>query len=187
MILRNSIWNLFGRLIPLMVALYSIPIFFDIFGKDGFGVILLLWSIVGVFVFDVIEHLEKGVGKRLLEKTEAIAKKQVVYFTPIGFMPQDVHEDGKDAWGMDGAGQQCHKSGWFPQDFGQEYNFIMCENFHLTNNLGVKLDDPYGAFIAFKNLNNNYKGIKIPKVVFLHRIVDLCYRIFSKFINLLNR
>ena len=53
-------------------------------------------SVDTVFLVDVIEHLEKAEGQRLLAATEAIARSQVVVFTPLGFMPQH-HGDGKDA------------------------------------------------------------------------------------------
>ncbi|HEV2210478.1 MAG TPA: class I SAM-dependent methyltransferase [Verrucomicrobiae bacterium] len=51
---------------------------------------------------DVIEHLEKADGWRMLESMERLATKRVVIFTPNGFMPQK-SKDGD---------LQEHLSGW---------------------------------------------------------------------------
>lgn len=52
---------------------------------------------------DLIEHLEKEDGWRLLDAMETIASKKVVIFTPNGFLPQSSY-DGND--------YQIHRSGW---------------------------------------------------------------------------
>jgi hypothetical protein len=69
-----------------------------------------------IFMLDVIEHMEKKTGENVLE----LAKKksdQIVVFTPMGFKEQSYKEGEKDAWGMNGARWQTHKSGWTPEDF----------------------------------------------------------------------
>jgi hypothetical protein len=104
-------------------------------------------SVDTVFLLDVIEHLGKETALELLAKTLPLATKQVVIFTPLGFMPQH-HSDGKDAWGMSGASMQEHKSGWEPADFIGDWDFHICEDFHLTDSLGNKTSRPYGAFFA---------------------------------------
>lgn len=52
---------------------------------------------------DVIEHLTKAEGLKLLRVMERIAIKKVVVFTPNGFLPQG--EFGNNPW-------QRHRSGW---------------------------------------------------------------------------
>jgi SAM-dependent methyltransferase len=52
---------------------------------------------------DVIEHLTKPDGLKLIEDMERIAKKRVVFFTPSGFLPQH-HSSNDDL--------QQHLSGW---------------------------------------------------------------------------
>lgn len=107
-------------------------------------------SVDTVFLLDVIEHLEKDVGKRLLVATENLARKQVVIFTPLGFMPQH-HDDGKDAWGLNGGNWQEHKSGWTPEDFvGDEWRFFASNDFHSAASKYDKSMIPYGAFWAIK-------------------------------------
>jgi 2-polyprenyl-3-methyl-5-hydroxy-6-metoxy-1,4-benzoquinol methylase len=73
-------------------------------------------SIDTIFLLDVIEHVEKEKANLLLKRTESIARKQIIIFTPLGFLQQS-HPDGKDAWGLDGGAWQEHKSGWLPEDF----------------------------------------------------------------------
>lgn len=105
-----------------------------------------------VFLLDVIEHLEKEEGVRLLKLTERIAKKQIIVFTPIGYMPQE-HEGETDAWGLSGVAYQQHMSGWFPdKDFDDSWDIYACKDFHLVNNMRIPLEKPYGAFWATKNL-----------------------------------
>ena len=52
---------------------------------------------------DVIEHLPKDEGLKLMRDMEAIAKKKVVFFTPNGFLPQRQSAD---------SDLQAHFSGW---------------------------------------------------------------------------
>ena len=65
-----------------------------------------------VYMLDVIEHLERPAGEELLEAVQALKPKQIIVFTPNGFMPQS-----HDAWGMGGEHWQTHRSGWVPEDF----------------------------------------------------------------------
>lgn len=108
-------------------------------------------SVDTVFLLDVIEHLDKEEAKELLRATEAIARKQIVIFTPLGFLPQN-HPDGKDAWGFEGGYWQEHKSGWEPEDFDDSYNICASKVFHNFDNMGRAFDKPFGAFWAIKNI-----------------------------------
>lgn len=106
-------------------------------------------SVDTVVLMDVIEHLNKEEGVELLRKTEKIARKSIIIFTPLGFMPQ-CHPDGVDAWGLGGASFQEHKSGWLPQDFGDEYVTVTAEKFHFADHANVPFEKPYGAFFAIR-------------------------------------
>lgn len=111
-------------------------------------------SVDTVVLMDVIEHLEKEDGMDLLKKTERIARKSIIIFTPLGFMPQ-CHPDGIDAWGLGGATYQEHKSGWTPHDFGDQYVTVVAEAFHHVDHAGVPFEKPYGAFFAIRTQNNS--------------------------------
>jgi len=65
-------------------------------------------SFDAVTALDLIEHLPKEDGWRLLETVEKIAVRRVILFTPNGFLPQGNKEDGD---------LQVHVSGWTPRDF----------------------------------------------------------------------
>lgn len=65
---------------------------------------------------DVIEHLVKDDGIKLMQAMEKIAVKKVVFFTPSGFLPQR-HAANDDL--------QEHLSGWEPSEMtGYGYNVI---------------------------------------------------------------
>jgi hypothetical protein len=64
------------------------------FGEDEFDCTVAL---------DVVEHLAKDAGWKLLADLERIARRRVVIFTPNGFLPQDPY---------DGNPHQAHLSGW---------------------------------------------------------------------------
>lgn len=111
-------------------------------------------SIETIFLLDVIEHLKKDAALKLLEETKKIITKQIVIFTPLGFIEQN-HETDKDAWGLDGGKWQEHKSGWLPEDFGEGWEFFVCEDFHTHDNEGIEYDKPKGAFFAIYNSQKN--------------------------------
>ena len=56
---------------------------------------------------DVIEHLDKKGGMKLIADMERIASRRVVFFTPCGFLPQGNTEKGD---------LQTHLSGWEPEE-----------------------------------------------------------------------
>jgi SAM-dependent methyltransferase len=60
-------------------------------------------SFDAVLALDLIEHLTKKEGEKLLKDMEKIAKKRVIVFTPNGFLKQEAYE---------GDEYQTHKSGW---------------------------------------------------------------------------
>jgi O-antigen/teichoic acid export membrane protein len=64
---RNAVWNLIGNGTPLIVAAFSIPILIHGLGKDRFGVLTLVWALIGyASLFDI------GLGRAL---TQLVAKK----------------------------------------------------------------------------------------------------------------
>lgn len=108
-------------------------------------------SVDSIFLIDVIEHMEKDVGFEVLKECERVARNQVIIFTPLGFMPQEIHD--KDAWGLSGGSVQEHKSGWLPEDFCGNWEFHICEKFHTHDFANKKLPKSYGAFYAILNLD----------------------------------
>lgn len=116
-------------------------------------------SFESVFLIDVIEHIEKEEGSILIKELERVATKQVLIFTPLGFMPQHYEEGETDAWGLGGAEFQEHKSGWEPKDFDDRWNFYVCKEFHKP----LESSDDQEMFGAFWSvLNVDEVALKSP-------------------------
>ena len=111
-------------------------------------------SIDSLFMIDVIEHLDKGEGIKVLAECERVARQQIIIFTPLGFMPQDYHGGEQDGWGLGGSEWQIHKSGWTPDDFDETWEILAAKVFHTVNGKNELLDPPYGAFWAIKNIHS---------------------------------
>jgi len=134
-------------------------------------------SVDSVFLIDVIEHLEKEEALRLLKATEALARRQITVFTPLGFMPQH-HPDGEDAWGLGGGVWQEHRSGWRPEEFDDSWDVYASRVFHTIDNLGRELETPYGALWAIKTLDkveeeNREISSKKEKIRTMRTVVDM--------------
>ena len=65
-------------------------------------------SFDAVIILDVLEHLTKDDGRRLIKKIEKWAKKIVILSTPNGFISQNSYDDNL---------LQEHKSGWKEKDY----------------------------------------------------------------------
>jgi hypothetical protein len=66
-------------------------------------------SVDTVLALDVIEHLPKADGYKLIQEMERLARRKVVIVTPNGFSPKAELEDGNPL--------QSHRSGWVLEDF----------------------------------------------------------------------
>lgn len=100
-------------------------------------------SIDAVIALDLIEHLNKKDGFKLLSDMESLAIKKVVIFTPNGFIPQA----GKSKYDK-------HLSGWEVEDFKR---------------LNYKVNGIYGP----RFLRGSYHKIKHTPEFFWSVISDL--------------
>lgn len=66
-----------------------------------------------IYCLDMIEHLTREEGQELINLAQMAQPKQIVFFTPDGFLEQS----GPDPWGLGGDHWQEHRSGWTPADF----------------------------------------------------------------------
>ncbi len=85
----------------------------DVFPPKSFDVVIAL---------DLIEHLHRVDGLRLIDSMEKIARKKIVIFTPNGYVPQD--DLNHNVW-------QRHLSGW-------SYNEMLDLGFKITGISGWK-------------------------------------------------
>lgn len=54
MVLRHTIYNLLGLGVPLIAAVFSIPILIEVLGTERFGLLTLIWAVVSYFgLFDL--------------------------------------------------------------------------------------------------------------------------------------
>lgn len=65
-------------------------------------------SFEAVIALDLVEHLTKKEGLKLLKKMEAMARKKIIILTPNGFTNQNQGEENS---------YQIHQSGWTVGDF----------------------------------------------------------------------
>lgn len=100
-------------------------------------------SFDAVVALDVIEHLRKDAGEKLIKDMEKIAKKRVIIFTPNGFVPQK----GKTIY-------DSHLSGWTDMEL---------------RNKGYKVFGIYGP----KRLRGDYHKIKFEPEFFWTIISEL--------------
>ena len=98
-----------------------------------------------VTCFDVIEHLPREDGERLIEQVEQIARREVVFFVPVETDEPACQE--YMAWAMRQVSEgqrdlQTHRSRWTPGDFdARGYVTLLLPNFHCPG---------FGAFFAAK-------------------------------------
>jgi O-antigen/teichoic acid export membrane protein len=59
-LVRNAIWNLCGQILPLAAAIVVIPLLLRAMGAEGFGLVSIVWTLIGYFsLFDF------GLGRAL--------------------------------------------------------------------------------------------------------------------------
>ena len=67
---RNALWNLAGTAIPMLAGLALIPFTLNSLGNEAFGVLALVWGLIGYFsVFDL------GVGRALTVQLSQLTAK----------------------------------------------------------------------------------------------------------------
>lgn len=65
----------------------------------------------------------------------------------------------KDAWGLDWADWQKHKSGWTEKDFDKNWDIFICKEFHFYDAItNEKFEKPYWAMFAILNKNEKSKN-----------------------------
>ncbi len=70
-LLTNTGWNLLGLVLPLLAALYAVPILIRQIGDAGFGALSLVWVIIGYFsLFDL------GLGRALTKFVAELMARQ---------------------------------------------------------------------------------------------------------------
>lgn len=91
--------------VPYTVIKYDVRNLGEIFVPKSFDLVIAC---------DIIEHLEKEDGFKLLRHCESIARIAVIIETPQGYVPQNI-----DILGYGGDYWQTHRSAWLKSDFSK--------------------------------------------------------------------
>jgi SAM-dependent methyltransferase len=118
---------------------------------------------------DVIEHLPKEDGLKLIRDMESVAKKKVVFFTPNGFLPQRQTAD---------SDLQAHFSGWEAQE-------MRVHGYEVFGMLGPK--SLRGEYHLLKRRPKFFWGVvsALDQIIRVHRRPEkaaaiLCLKTLSK-------
>ena len=135
---RQSKFGLYDKLVGANVL--DIP-----FDDDYFDVVLAC---------EIIEHLEKKDGLKMINEIERVSKNLVIVTTPFGFMEQEEYDGNK---------YQIHKSSWYPSDFtrlGYEVNVLKTQS--LTRSVMLFDDIRLKMFNLSKHLRKIIAYKKVP-------------------------
>lgn len=114
-------------------------------------------SFDSVLLLDVLEHMTRESGFKVLEEAKRLARISVHVFTPQGFMPQHVGPTDDDGWGFIGNELQTHVSGWDVEDF-DGWKVTIGENYHSTD------DGQFNALWASLDLRSTLSPRRIANL-----------------------
>lgn len=76
LVLKNTLYNILGKVLPFIIALVSIPILISYMGTDRFGILTLTWVFIGHFsLFDL--GLGRAVVKTVAERVGTDNEKDI--------------------------------------------------------------------------------------------------------------
>lgn len=88
---KNSILNLLGKMLPLLVGIVAIPFSIKGLGKEGFGILSIAWVVLGYFsLFDfglaqaTTKFVAEILGKKEIEKLPSIFWTAIIVSFALG-------------------------------------------------------------------------------------------------------
>lgn len=92
-LIRNSLWNLLGQGAPLLVALFTIPPLLHGLGTERFGLLTILWLLIGYFsLFDfglgraLTQLVSKNIGLRQEQKIPSLVWSAMALMASMGII-----------------------------------------------------------------------------------------------------
>ncbi|MDD3151178.1 MAG: flippase [Candidatus Gastranaerophilales bacterium] len=93
LLIKNSLWTLLGNFIPLLSALFSIPFLIKGLGNEKFGILTLIWAIIGystLFDFGLSRALThiiaKKIGENQIHEIKSICQTAIIAVIVLGII-----------------------------------------------------------------------------------------------------
>jgi len=93
MLTVNTVYNLLGRILPLIIAVLAIPFLVRGLGVDRFGVLMLAWMVVGYFgIFDMgitratTKYVAEALQERNSKKVSRIVWSSLILLIGLGII-----------------------------------------------------------------------------------------------------
>ncbi|OYU01544.1 MAG: hypothetical protein CFE36_09650 [Sphingomonadaceae bacterium PASS1] len=67
-IFRNSILNLVGSIVPILVSIVTLPLYIEVLGIERYGLMALAWIVLGYFGF-----LDLGMGRAVAQRVASLS------------------------------------------------------------------------------------------------------------------
>jgi ubiquinone/menaquinone biosynthesis C-methylase UbiE len=100
-----------------------------------------------ISIIDGIEHMTKRAGLKLIKEMKRVARKQILLFTPDGYLKNEPH----NAWGIEGADEhQVHKSGWSALEL-KDLGFEIIETFNNVSQHDEKFTELMARFVCTRS------------------------------------
>ena len=88
---RNTLYNLFGHIVSLIVLVVTAPLYLDLIGDDRYGVLNIIWLLLGYFGF-----FDLGIGRAVahyiakMDTSQTPSHKQILWTALLVSLPMSI-------------------------------------------------------------------------------------------------